>query len=64
MAQEMESLGYLARRVREEAEAAIIASSVSATMIHVVLATAYAKRFGEGTVRQDQQTWADQHRVW
>ena len=34
---------YLRRRVREEAAAAASAHSLSATLIHVELATAYAK---------------------
>ena len=35
---------YLRRRVREEAAAAASAHSLAATLIHVELATAYAKR--------------------
>lgn len=35
---------YLRRRVREEAAAAAGAHSLAATLIHVELATAYAKR--------------------
>lgn len=58
------SLDFLARRVREETEAAIKARSAGATMIHVVLATAYAKRLGEASSRQKSQTWADLHRLW
>ena len=38
---------YLRRRVYEETQAAVIASSPSATLIHVVMATAYAKQLGE-----------------
>ncbi len=37
-------LAYLNGRVREEAEAAVRASSIEATLVHVALATAYARR--------------------
>ncbi len=59
-------LGYLKQRVHEEAVAAVQASSVEATLIHVALATAYAKRFGEGsaTARQEAHDWVDDHRAW
>ena len=43
-------LDYLRGRVREEANAAVSAESLSSTLIHVVLATAYAKRCGGGTI--------------
>ena len=62
-----DGLGYLARRVRQEAAAAIEASSVEATTIHVVLATAYAKRFGEHSALPATSTaerWVAQHRLW
>lgn len=39
-------LTYARRRVREEADAAATASSLAATLIHVDLAIAYAKRCG------------------
>ncbi len=61
------SLEYLQRRVREEAEAAVRASSMPATLIHVALATAYAKRFGEMSNLAPvsaEQRWADDNRVW
>ncbi len=61
------SLLYLQRRVREEAEAAIRASSMPATLIHVALATAYAKRFGEISGAETPvagTNWADDNRVW
>ena len=61
------SLSFLQRRVREEAEAAVRASSMPATLIHVALATAYAKRIGEISNRETasaEQKWADDNRVW
>ncbi len=39
-------LDYLRVRVREEAGAAVSAETLASTLIHVVLATAYAKRCG------------------
>ena len=42
-----DTLSYLSRRVRQEATAAVEAASVQATTIHVILATAYAKRINE-----------------
>lgn len=62
-----DSLSYLSRRVHEEAEAAVRATSVEATLIHVLLATAYAKRFGEVSAREASsagQSWVDQNRIW
>ena len=35
---------HLLRRVRQEAEAAVNAASVAATIVHVTLANCYAKR--------------------
>ena len=40
------NLNYARGRVREEAEAATTAGSLAATLIHVNLAIAYAKRCG------------------
>jgi hypothetical protein len=57
-------LDYLQRRVREEAEAAVRATSMPATLIHVALATAYAKRFGEVSHGGVAVGWADEHRLW
>jgi hypothetical protein len=63
----VESLGYLHCRIREEAEAAVRAASLEATLAHVHLATAYAHRVrqhsGRGAAGVDD-SWADQHRVW
>jgi hypothetical protein len=62
-----DGLSYLSYRVRQEAAAAINASSVEATTIHVILATAYAKRFGEGSARAaslNAERWVAQHRLW
>jgi hypothetical protein len=61
------NLRYLSRRIQQEATAAIGATSVEATTIHVILATAYAKRHGECSVRGISFTgegWADEHRCW
>ncbi len=52
--------GYLRRRVYEETKAAVIASSPGATLIHVIMATAYAKQMDE----QSRLRWVDEHRVW
>lgn len=52
--------GYLKRRVREEADAAASAGSLAATLIHVALATAYAKRCGQAGDR----AWVANHRLW
>ena len=38
---------HLSRRVREEAEAAIGAGSIAATLIHIALATGYARRLSD-----------------
>ena len=51
---------YLSRRVCEEAEAAAHADSLSATLIHVALATAYADRCRKAYDRD----WVAKHRVW
>ena len=40
-------LGHLERRVREEAKAAVSAAGFPATLAHIALATAYARRVGE-----------------
>lgn len=60
-------LAYLECRVREEADAAARASSVEATLVHVVLATAYARRLNEcssGRLSLPADSWAQEHRVW
>jgi hypothetical protein len=60
-------LNYLRLRIYEEAEAAVAASSTDATLIHVILATAYAKRLAEQSRLPEYnpgQSWADHHRVW
>lgn len=60
-------LNYLKRRVYQEAQAAVRASSTSATLLHVILATAYARRVGEQTRPPSSDTgqgWVDQHRIW
>jgi hypothetical protein len=65
--EQSDELSYLSHRVRQEAEAAIRAPSVEATTIHVLLATAYAKRLGEGSARHASVTaerWMAQHRAW
>jgi hypothetical protein len=51
---------YLRRRVRAEAEAACDAGSLAATLIHVALATAYAKR----CCYANDQTWVAETRLW
>ena len=60
------TLEYLEERVRHEAAAAVVATSIEATLIHVALATAYAKRFGEDSTlaRHTLAAWVDEHRVW
>ncbi len=66
-AERSDTLRYLHRRVREEADAAARATSMDATLIHVILATAYAKRFGErsgASANPAGHSWADQHRIW
>lgn len=63
----VESLGYLHCRIREEADAAVRAASLEATLAHVHLATAYAMRVREqsGTdLAAAGRSWADQHRIW
>jgi hypothetical protein len=66
-ADRVETLGYLQCRIREEAEAAVRAVSLEATLAHVQLATSYAHRIrehsGRDTARADR-SWADRHRVW
>ncbi len=51
---------YLRRRVKDEAAAAARAHSLAATMIHVELATAYAKR----CCNADDQVAVAEHRLW
>ena len=61
------ALRYLERRVREEAEAAVRASSTQATLLHIALATAYARRFGETSAKDSgglANAAADECRIW
>lgn len=51
---------YLKRRVRDEAAAAARAGSMAATLIHVALAAAYARR----CCLADDRDWVAQHRIW
>ena len=60
-------LAYLESRTREEADAAARASSIEATLVHVVLATAYAKRLNKcsgGRLPLPADSWVQEHRVW
>ncbi|MEO7365663.1 MAG: hypothetical protein ABIW03_05030 [Sphingomicrobium sp.] len=59
-------LDYLRGRVREEADAAVNAESVAATLIHVGLAKAYAERCAGGSDRlvAAGRAWMDDHRLW
>ena len=60
-------LAYLESRTREEADAAATASSIEATLVHVVLATAYAKRLNEcssGRLPLPADSWVQEHRIW
>jgi len=43
---------HLLRRLAEETEAAVRAGSVRATIIHVTMATAYARSLGDELVRE------------
>ncbi|MBA3512478.1 hypothetical protein [Sphingomonas sp.] len=61
------TLSYLESRVREEADAAATATSLEATLIHLRLATAYAKRFDDCAGRSSNsnvRSWVEDHRVW
>ncbi len=51
---------YLGRRLRDETDAATDARSLSATLIHVALATAYAKRCCSAA----DQAWLAETRLW
>lgn len=51
---------YLRRRVQEEAAAAASADSLAATLIHVELATAYARRCRD----EDDLASVAKHRLW
>jgi hypothetical protein len=51
---------YLRRRVREEAEAGASAHCLASTLVHVVLASAYAKRCCDAADR----AWVAEHRAW
>ena len=66
-AERPELVSYLHGRMIEEADAAVKASSMEATIIHVTLATAYAKRLcdhsGWSAVSHDKH-WIDHNRVW
>ena len=57
---EQSEAAYLKRGVRDEADAAARAGSVAATLIHLELATASAKRCS----RADDQAWLAQSRLW
>ncbi|MBA3527451.1 MAG: hypothetical protein M3438_00905 [Pseudomonadota bacterium] len=60
-----EMLRCLERCVREEARAAAAAPSVEATLIHVSLASAYAKLFGEHAIDGlSANSWVQAQRVW
>lgn len=62
-----DGLNYLSHRVRQEAAAAIHASSVEATTIHVILATVYAMRLRDQSAlsaHSAAERWVAQHRVW
>ena len=67
LAERSAALAYLESRVREEADAAARAASVEATLAHVVLATAYARRLNEcssGRVTLPADSWVQEHRLW
>lgn len=51
---------YFRHRVREEAEAAASSKSLEATLIHVVLATAYAER----CCNANDRAWMAANRLW
>ncbi|MEO6225927.1 MAG: hypothetical protein ABIO80_08785 [Sphingomicrobium sp.] len=51
---------YLRRRAVEEARAAVGAKSLASTLIHVELATAFARRCRDVADR----AWVAQHRIW
>lgn len=62
-----DTLGFLECRVREETDAAADAASVEATLAHVLLATAYAKRFNEcsgSSTALAAESWVAEHRLW
>ena len=61
------TLAYLESRVRQEADAAARAASIEATLVHVVLATAYAKRLNacsNGRLTLPADSWVQEHRLW
>lgn len=61
------TLTYLESRVREEALAAVAAPSIEATLVHLVLATAYARHYNERTDATsgfEDRAWVEVHRVW
>ena len=62
----MRGLDYLKGGGREEAAAAISAETVAPTLIHGVLATAYAKYCSESDERvvASGRAWVAEHRVW
>jgi hypothetical protein len=63
----VESIGYLHCRVREEADAAVRAASLEATLAHIHLATAFANRIRDYSAAAPSRVgngWADEHRVW
>lgn len=58
-------LDYLRGRVREEANAAVSAETLASTLIHVVLATAYAKRCGgsDDRIVDSGRAWVEKVRI-
>ena len=64
---EFATSAFLESRVREEADAAARASSVEATLAHVMLATRYAERLADCCGRSaasQSRSWVDAHRLW
>ncbi len=57
---------YLESRVREEAAAAAWATSLEATLAHVKMATAYAKRLNASNAQltPPEESWVEEHRLW
>ena len=61
------ALSYLESRLREEADAAAQATSLEATLAHVMLATAYAKRLNESSTARlalAADSWVQENRIW
>ena len=59
-------LDYLSGRARKEADAAGSAETLASTLIHLVLATVYAKCRSESDDRivASGRAWVAEHRVW